>query len=169
MPAGAITICKFVGTISLGLLTGVSTTLTTVSLPALLTLPTAINARTTLSYLTTRNKALSSYLRHIATFALFSAYLLSPRRFRHPYLLYTSLFTFASGPGVDYALALRDGTSQRSKESELELDLEAQGDDVNGEQVRLKVEKLQFVESVRMGVEGLAFAMGVVGIWGDGA
>lgn len=40
---------------------------------------------------------------------------------------------------------------------------------MNGEQVRLKVEKLQFVESVRMGVEGVAFAMGIVGIWGDGA
>ncbi|KAF2714726.1 hypothetical protein K504DRAFT_478118 [Pleomassaria siparia CBS 279.74] len=164
--SGAVTICKFVGTISLGLLTGVSTTLTTISLPALLTLPTAINARTTLSYLTSRNKVLSSYLRHITTFTLFSAYLLSPRRFRHPYLLYTSLFTFASGAGVDYAIAvLKDGPNQ----ARMELDLEAQGDDVNGEQVRQTVEKLQFVEQVRTGVAGVAFAMATVGIWGDGA
>jgi autophagy-related protein 33 len=201
MPAGAITICKFVGTISLGLLTvcpatppmspprlivdapipssllfgphlywhdhlGVSTTLTTLSLPALLTLPTATNARTTLSYLTTRNAKLSSYLRYITTFSLFSAYLLSPRRFRHPYLLYTSLFTFASGPAVDLAIGVGQKDAMNGVE---EVDLEAQGEEVNGEQVRQKVERLQVVESVRAGVTGLAFAMGVVGLWGDGA
>lgn len=49
------------------------------------------------------------------------------------------------------------------------LDLEAQGDDVNGEQVRQAVERKQFTERVKTGLAGLAFAMQLVGIWGDGA
>jgi autophagy-related protein 33 len=49
------------------------------------------------------------------------------------------------------------------------VDLEAQGEELNGEQVRQKVERLQVLESVRAGVTGVAFAMGVVGLWGDGA
>lgn len=108
---------------------------------------------------------LSTYLRHITTFTLFSAYLLSPRRFRHPYLLYVSIFTFVSGPGVDYAIAFREGSNERRTV----LDLEAQGDDVNGEQVRQAVEKMKFTEGARALVAGIAFAMGVVGVWGDGA
>jgi autophagy-related protein 33 len=49
------------------------------------------------------------------------------------------------------------------------LDLEAQGDDVNGEQVRLTVESKQRTEGIKTGLAGLAFAMQVVGMWGDGA
>jgi autophagy-related protein 33 len=51
----------------------------------------------------------------------------------------------------------------------MNLDLEAQGDDVNGEQVRHAVENMQVTERVRAVVVGLSFAMGVVGMWGDGA
>jgi autophagy-related protein 33 len=131
----------------------------------LLALPTAITARTTLSYLSSRTRILSSYLRHITTFSLFSAYLLSPRRFRHPYLLYTSIFTFLSGAGVDYAIAAKQGGNERRAV----LDLEAQGDDVNGEEVRQAVERLKFTEGVRASVAGLALALQVIGIWGDGA
>jgi autophagy-related protein 33 len=104
-------------------------------------------------------------LRHITTFTLFSAYLLSPRRSRHPYLLYTSIFAFASGPVVEYAVSFRNGTNERRTA----LDLEAQGDDVNGEQVRQAVERKKFTESVKAAFAGAAFAMQVVGIWGDGA
>lgn len=142
-----------------------SASLSTIALPSLLTLPTAVTARTTLTYLSSKTRVLSSYLRHITTFTLFSAYLLSPRRFRHPYLLYTSIFAFVSGPGVDYAISYREGTNERRTT----LDLEAQGDDVNGEQVRQAVEKMRFTESVRAVVAGVAFAIEVVGIWGDGA
>ena len=41
--------------------------------------------------------------------------------------------------------------------------------DVNGEQVEKRARDQQFLEFVRAGVAGLGFAMGVVGIWGDGA
>ena len=41
--------------------------------------------------------------------------------------------------------------------------------EVNGEQVERKAREQQWIEFVRMGVSGAGFAMGVVGIWGDGA
>ncbi|KAF2126018.1 hypothetical protein P153DRAFT_369392, partial [Dothidotthia symphoricarpi CBS 119687] len=165
MAAQTVSICKFVGTISLGLLTGVSASLSTFTLPSLLALPTAVDARTSFTYLSNKSQYLSTYLRHITTFTLFSAYLLSPRRFRHPYLLYTSIFAFASGPGVDYAVSFQEGTN----EQRTALDLEAQGDDVNGEQVRQAVEKKKFTESIKTVLAGVAFVTQVVGIWGDGA
>jgi autophagy-related protein 33 len=69
-----------------------------------------------------------------------------------------------SGPGIDAAVAWRQGTSeQRTK-----LDLEAQGDEVNGEQVREAVEGKRFTEGVKAGFAGVAFGMAVVGLWGDG-
>ncbi|PVI06320.1 hypothetical protein DM02DRAFT_609889 [Periconia macrospinosa] len=159
-----VPVLKFVGTVSLGLLTGVSASLSTIALPALLTLPTAVTARSTYTYVSSKTRVLSSYLRHVTTFALFSAYLLSPSRFRHPYLLYTSILTFVSGPGVDLAVSLTAGKDALSN-----LELENQGDDVNGEQVRHAVERMKTTESARASVAGLAFAMGLVGLWGDGA
>ncbi|EAT76204.1 hypothetical protein HBH56_241430 [Parastagonospora nodorum] len=159
MAARTISILKFVGTVSLGISTGISATLSTIALPSLLALPTAINARTTYTYLSTKSQYYTAYLRHITTFTLFSAYLLSPRRFRHPYLLYTSILSFVSGPGIDYFAA-----EQRSM-----MELEAQGDEVNGEQVREAVERKKVVESGKAVLAGAAFAMGVVGLWGDGA
>lgn len=42
------------------------------------------------------------------------------------------------------------------------------GVEFNGEEVRRSMENWRFTEAVRAGVTGLAFFMGVVGIWGDG-
>ena len=67
-------------------------------------------------------------------------------------------------PSVDFALSLVDGQNTPS-----DLQLEEQGDDVNGEQVRHAVERMRTVEAATAGVTGLAFAMGLVGLWGDGA
>lgn len=39
---------------------------------------------------------------------------------------------------------------------------------VNGEEIRRAMESFRFSQSVRTGIAGLAFAMSVVGIWGDG-
>jgi autophagy-related protein 33 len=144
---------------------GTSASLATLALPSFLSLPTATTARTSLSYLSSRTRTFAAYLRQMTTFALFSAYLISPKRFRHPYLLYTSIFTFLSGPGVDYAVNFRQGANERRTV----LDLEAQGDDVNGEEVRQAVERMKFTETIRTAVSSIAFAMSVVGIWGDGA
>ncbi len=46
--------------------------------------------------------------------------------------------------------------------------LEKDGE-VNGEEVERRARELQWGEVLRMGVSGVGFVMGVVGIWGDGA
>ena len=88
-----------------------------------------------------------------------------------------------SGSGVDYALRQyqlyqqqqqqqndEDATttaSRRAKSVDPFSDSTAAGTDVNGEVVRGEIEKFQTAEAWRAGVSGLAFAMGVVGIWGE--
>ncbi|KLU83810.1 hypothetical protein MAPG_02860 [Magnaporthiopsis poae ATCC 64411] len=95
-----VSLLKFVGTVSLGLLTGLSYTLSSLTAPALLTLPSASAAsrgfRTLASTARTRLRALT--IASSACFAL--AFLASPRYGRHPYLLYTSLLTGLSGAVV---------------------------------------------------------------------
>ena len=77
---------------------------------------------------------------------------------RHPYLLWTSLLAASSGA---LNLAMRPDMGERV--------VKDVAGDVNGEQVEKKAREQQWIEFVRMGVSGLGFAMGVVGIWGDGA
>jgi len=169
MPSTTVAICKFVGTISLGLLTGVSTSLTSLTLPSLFNLPSAVNARDALTFLSARTKTFTAYLRNTALISLFAAYTLSPRHARHPYLFYTSVLALASGSGVDFALAAqdkRDGSRPRASIADLNVE---KPEDLNGEQVRQAVEGMRYTEGVRAAVSGFAFAMGVVGIWGDGA
>ncbi|EFX00320.1 hypothetical protein CMQ_7322 [Grosmannia clavigera kw1407] len=95
MGSRGITVLKFVGTVSLGLLTGLSFSLSTVTVPTLLTLP---SARTASKAFLSLSDAASSHLRSlsgIATSAFLLAFLLSPRHIRHPYLLYTSLLVLS--------------------------------------------------------------------------
>ncbi|EPE06229.1 hypothetical protein F503_03058 [Ophiostoma piceae UAMH 11346] len=103
--APGVAIFKFVGTVSLGLLTGLSFTLSTVTVPTLLTLPSAQTAgkafRTLTDAATKQLRALSG----VATSAFLLAYLLSPRAVRHPYLLYTSLLVLTSRLATSEALA----------------------------------------------------------------
>jgi autophagy-related protein 33 len=48
------------------------------------------------------------------------------------------------------------------------MELEAQGEEVNGELVREFVERRQRTELIKTGLAAVAFAMQVVGLWGDG-
>lgn len=57
------------------------------------------------------------------------------------------------------------GTSDRESEASGE-DMD---DDVNGEEVREEMEGFMWTQVIRTCVAGTAFAMSVVGIWGDGA
>lgn len=41
--------------------------------------------------------------------------------------------------------------------------------DVNGESVEREMVRERWMQSVRTGISGVGFLMGVVGIWGDGA
>ncbi|QDS74730.1 hypothetical protein FKW77_000890 [Venturia effusa] len=176
-----ITAAKFVGTVSLGLLTGVSYTLSTLTLPSLLFLPTAPSAAQTHAYLKSKAKRTQRILSAVAITTLCTAFALSSPRRRHPYLLWTSIVCAAGFvPGVNRFV--RNGVSQ---EEEVDIKgMEESGvivgsngssesgeeqETVNGEIVRRGVERGRKVEAVRTGIWGLAFLLGVVGIWGEGA
>ncbi|KAL1836573.1 hypothetical protein VTJ49DRAFT_4913 [Mycothermus thermophilus] len=116
MASRGVSVLKFVGTVSLGVLTGVSYTLSSLTIPALLTLPSASAAQRALDAL---SSAATRHLRTIASvsstaFAL--AYLFSPRPLRHPYLLYSSFLVLTSSAAASdlaapYLLFLGPATS----------------------------------------------------------
>ncbi|KAI1273382.1 hypothetical protein F5Y07DRAFT_402411 [Xylaria sp. FL0933] len=96
MASKKVAVLKFVGTVSLGLLTGTSYTLSNLTIPSLLELPSASTAaktfRSLASTATTHLTALSS----ISGTAFLLAFALSPSGYRHPYLLYTTIFCFST-------------------------------------------------------------------------
>jgi len=179
-----IAVSKFIGTVSLGLLTGVSYTLSSLALPSLLFLPTAPTAAQTHAYLKHNARRSQKLLAALAITTLTFSYIFSPPRAKHPYLLWTSLVCAGGlAPGLNKFVARNYG----SKEDEIAVGMEESGvivtppasgssesgdeggDVVNGEVVRRGVERGRLVESARTGIWGLAFFMGVVGLWGDGA
>ncbi|KAI0818375.1 hypothetical protein GGR55DRAFT_624794 [Xylaria sp. FL0064] len=96
MASKKVAVLKFVGTVSLGLLTGTSYTLSNLTIPSLLELPSASTAaktfRSLASTATTHLTALSS----ISGTAFLLAFALSPSGYKHPYLLYTTIFCFST-------------------------------------------------------------------------
>ncbi|KEZ44165.1 Uncharacterized protein SAPIO_CDS3089 [Scedosporium apiospermum] len=96
MTSKKVSALKFVGTVSVGLLTGVSYTLSTLAAPALLTLPSATTASKTLTSLSSSSATHLTTLSALSSSAFALAFVLSPRSSRHPYLLYTSLLAAAS-------------------------------------------------------------------------
>ncbi|KAI3328923.1 hypothetical protein HD806DRAFT_481120 [Xylariaceae sp. AK1471] len=96
MASKKVSVLKFVGTVSIGLLTGTSYTLSTLTIPSLLELSSASTAakafRSLASTATTHLITLSA----VSGSAFLLAFALSPAGYRHPYLLYTSLFCFST-------------------------------------------------------------------------
>ncbi|KAI1382123.1 hypothetical protein F4677DRAFT_400957 [Hypoxylon crocopeplum] len=96
MASRKVSVLKFVGTVSLGLLTGTSYTLSTLTIPSLLELPSASAAAKTFRSLASTATTHLTALTSLSGSAFLLAFALSPRGFRHPYLLYTSLFCFGT-------------------------------------------------------------------------
>ncbi|KAI1428192.1 hypothetical protein F5Y12DRAFT_711508 [Xylaria sp. FL1777] len=92
MASKKVTVLKFVGTVSLGLLTGTSYTLSNLTIPSILELPSASTAAKTFRSLASTATTHLTVLSSISGSAFFLAFALSPTGYRHPYLLYTSLF-----------------------------------------------------------------------------
>jgi autophagy-related protein 33 len=133
---------------------GASYSLAALSIPALLALPSAKPAHHVLISL---KQSASLHLRSLAVISVLSfnlAYALSPARARHPYMLWTSLVA-----GLAAASDLIPAQSLPSQHQE----------DVNGETVEKAVQSSQILEQARAAIGFVAFAMAVVGIWGDGA
>ncbi|KAL2415364.1 hypothetical protein ABEF91_005120 [Exophiala dermatitidis] len=200
-----ISITKFVGTISLGLLTGTSYTLTTITLPSLALLPSASLASRTLATIQTKSTRHILTLASISSLSLLTAFTLASPRGRHPYLLYTALVAFIGGQGVEYwfnglsrfpsvssskrsgrdqtVSATPRGASPGGSDSSGFIEVESRDDgnntsnssssssedQVNGEKVEMEMTRERKIQKVRSWIAGLGFAMGVIGIWGDGA
>ncbi|PQE05691.1 autophagy-related 33 protein [Rutstroemia sp. NJR-2017a BVV2] len=188
MATRSISTLKFVGSISLGLLTGISYTLSSLTIPALLTLPSATVASRSYHSLTTLTTNHIRSLTGISSFAFLLAFYLSPRGQKHPYLLWTSLFA-ASSSFVDQIVPLiskasplpRRVAKKNSRQSKRQMDAsyevvgdsnsssaDEEGGSFNGEEVRGEMEGEMMRQVVRTVLTGLGFAMSVVGIWGDG-
>ncbi|KAI9753217.1 MAG: Poly [ADP-ribose] polymerase 1 [Chaenotheca gracillima] len=162
MSRATISVSKFVGSISLGLLTGISYSLSTFTVPSLLALPSATTAHHSFSRLR------DSGARHLRTLSIVSgvsfllAYTLSPRQGRHPYLLWTASMVALSVGGDVYLTREEQSSRQRRRRGE-EVDSPA-----NGEEVRKGMERFQLGQAVRTGFAGVGFLMSIVGLWGDG-
>lgn len=110
------------------------------------------------------------------------AYFLSPGRGgRHPYLLLTTVVAAVGRVAGAFIVKTYEGESTTTtarngrRMSDVEGDegyIDAVGSstvELNGEEVRKSMETWQFAQTVRAIISGLAFSMGVVGLWGDGA
>ncbi|KFY38110.1 hypothetical protein V495_06749 [Pseudogymnoascus sp. VKM F-4514 (FW-929)] len=182
---------KLIGSISLGLLTGVSYTLNAIAVPALLTLPSSATASTAFTLLNTRAAQTLRIFTGISTVCFLSAYALSPRGFRHPYLLWSTLIVAASG-SVDFFLqpgrptsspALKERTRKDKGKAKLDASYELLGDsnseagisdggseeDVNGEDVRAEMLGFKSLQALRFYLSGAGFVVSLIGLWGDGA
>ncbi|KAG8674598.1 Autophagy- protein 33 [Fusarium poae] len=182
----SVSLLKFVGTVSLGLLTGVSYSISSLALPSLLRLPSSASASHGLSTLSATLKTPILALTSLASAPFLISFFLAPRSSRHPYLLYTALLATLSSvaPMLIPTPAPRRAASsapRKSSRAKMEASYEVLGDahsepasdedieDINGEEVRAEVEGLTRSYLARTAISALGFAMAVVGIWGDGA
>ncbi|KAI1150266.1 hypothetical protein F4825DRAFT_452656 [Nemania diffusa] len=92
MASRKVSVLKFVGTVSLGLLTGTSYTLSALTTPSLLELSSASTAAKAFRSLAATAATHITALSSISSSAFFLAFALSPPGYRHPYLFYTSVF-----------------------------------------------------------------------------
>ncbi|EQB58125.1 hypothetical protein CGLO_01663 [Colletotrichum gloeosporioides Cg-14] len=97
MTSKGVSLLKFVGTVSLGLLTGLSYSLSTVTVPSILSLPSASDALRAFQNLYPSANTRLRILTGVSTASFLFAFFLSPRAFRHPYLVYASVLCLASG------------------------------------------------------------------------
>ncbi|KAI0394036.1 hypothetical protein F5Y17DRAFT_429719 [Xylariaceae sp. FL0594] len=116
MASKKVSVLKFVGTVSLGLFTGTSYSLSTLTIPSLLEFPSAsAAARALQSIVTTASRRLGA-LSVLSGSTFLLAFALSPSGFRHPYLLYTSLFCFGA-PLTDFVTPFIFGAPPTSSSS----------------------------------------------------
>lgn len=194
MAPRTVSTLKFVGTISLGLFTGLSYSLSTLTLPTLLTLPTASSASRAFSNLTSVSLTHLRSLAGVSSSSFLLAYILSPRGQRHPYLLWTTLFVASSGLAdvflrpfaikpMNPTRTTRKPADGKGKGRQMDASYEVLGhdsnsegtmsgeemeEDVNGEEVREQMEGFMTSQITRTIIAGVGFAMSVIGIWGDG-
>lgn len=65
--------------------------------------------------------------------------------------------------------ATRGASPGGSESSYIEVEPQGSEDQVNGEKVEMEMTRERKIQKIRSWIAGVGFAMGVVGIWGDGA
>ncbi|VUC34463.1 unnamed protein product [Clonostachys rosea] len=195
MASSGVSLLKFVGTVSLGLLTGASYTVSAFAFPTFLHFPSSVDASRALADFNSRLRIPIIALTSLASAPLLLSFALSPRNSRHPYLLYTSLLTLLSFAAPNLVARRVPAPTEPAKKKKktaasrpvrnLEASYEVLGEvpseethseedsdesaAVNGEDVIVEVEWVVKRYFLRTGFAALGFAMAVVGIWGDGA
>ncbi|KAL4913868.1 hypothetical protein BDW62DRAFT_191636 [Aspergillus aurantiobrunneus] len=179
-----ITVTKFVGTISLGLLTGLSYSASTITVPSLSLLSTSTNASKSLSEVKRLNRKHGLRLANISNVCLLFAYSISPRHRKHPYLVWMAVMSTLGSYGVDYWFHRQNGLKawvcsvvqdtgylslcgRKSQKKEDDLVVVESEENVNGEVVRKEMETERRLQGIRAVFSGLALSMGIVGLWGD--
>ncbi|OJJ48228.1 hypothetical protein ASPZODRAFT_130186 [Penicilliopsis zonata CBS 506.65] len=182
-----ITVSKFVGTVSLGLLTGLSYSNAAITIPSLQLLPTAAHASRALSDVQRLTRKHVVRLTNITTGCLLFSYTISPKHRKHPYLVWMVAVAAVGSYGVDYwfhrqlgvkgwALSLfRDsgrfflsskGKQPVAKKEDDLVVVEAE-ESANGESVQRAMDRERRQQRIRVWLSGTAFVMGIVGLWGD--
>ncbi|EPS34716.1 hypothetical protein POX_a00314 [Penicillium oxalicum] len=179
-----ITVSKFVGTVSLGLLTGLSYSTASITIPALQLLPKSSTAARCLNEVKRLSRKQALRFSSLANTCLLFAYFVSPPRRQHPFLIWMCVVSTAGAYGVDIfanrhlglknwfystiydttCLSLGGNVAAKKEEDLVVVESE---DDVNGESVRLEMKQERRLQRVRTWLTGIAFTMGVVGLWGD--
>ncbi|KAJ5651063.1 uncharacterized protein N7484_004786 [Penicillium longicatenatum] len=179
-----ITVTKFVGTVSLGLLTGMSYSNASITIPALKLLPSSTSASRCLNEVKRLSRKHALRLSSLTNTCILFAYSISPPRRQHPYLVWMCVVSTVSSYGLDlffnrhmglknWTLAIIQDTTGLSlgltppskKEDDLVM-VDAE-EDVNGETVQRDMDRERRLQRVRTWLAGLALSMGIVGLWGD--
>ncbi|KAJ5925354.1 hypothetical protein N7454_007993 [Penicillium verhagenii] len=179
-----ITVTKFVGTVSLGLLTGMSYSNASITIPALKLLPSSTAASRCLNEVKRLNRKHALRLSSLTNTCILFAYSISPPRRQHPYLVWMCAISTLSSYGLDLFFnrqmglknwtfaVIQDTTGLNlglpaSTKKEDDLVMVDSEEDVNGESVQREMDRERRLQRARAWLAGLALSMGIVGLWGD--
>jgi len=159
---------KLGGIFSLGILTGVHLNFSIATIKSIITLSSAPQAQKAFSTALGLLRSTVRPLEIAATGALLTAFALSPKHGKHPYLVMC-----AAAPliGIAVEKLKLSGVEYGVRNVETSGTRRGTGADVevNGEVVRGGLEQWRQWGLVRGSLIGVGFGMGLLGIWGDGA
>ncbi|KAF3940074.1 hypothetical protein ABW19_dt0210625 [Dactylella cylindrospora] len=139
---------------------GISFTTSYASIKSLLTLPSAPSAHRSFTHHLTTLSSITTPLTALTSLTILTSYLISPPHRQHPYLVFISLLPIIS-LGYDF-------TVLRPQVGRMEELVRVNGEKgVNGEELRDGMVEFERGSWGVTGLLGVAFGMGVVGIWGD--
>ncbi|KAJ6107305.1 hypothetical protein N7523_008628 [Penicillium sp. IBT 18751x] len=178
-----ITVTKFVGTVSLGLLTGMSYSTSSITIPSLKLLPSSSTASRCFNEVKRLNRKYALRLSTIVNTCFLFSFSISPPRRKHPYLVWICLVSSLSTYGLDlwfnrhlglknWALtAIQDSTglclSKSCATKDEDIVVVETEEDVNGESVQREMDSERRMQRARSWLAVIALSMGIVGLWGD--